>query len=400
MDQTTIECGNCGEPAPADATWCEACGHELGIEPKPACVSCGEREVDVEEGYCHSCGYRQPRERDHLVVGDGPMVAISDRGRRHHHNEDAVALGLVRSDDIGAGGTEAMVLVVCDGVSSTPGSAEASAAAAVAARDHLVAALSGQADIAAVSSPAGSADPADPTETVADDPAGSADLSLATADEEGPGHLDGASPLDVTALLVDAVAAAQSSAAASPGPDISAMSDGPPSSTLVAVVIRPSPGAGPEADGEGWAAASEFELTTAWVGDSRAYWVTDDDAVALSGPDHELAGSLVRWLGADSLDPTPDIDVRTITGGGHLVVCTDGLWRYASEPVELGALLRRLVSEGLAGTSLAEGLVDHANEGGGHDNITVALWSNRPDWPGDVTTHPSIASAAATDPER
>jgi serine/threonine protein phosphatase PrpC/ribosomal protein L37E len=397
---STIECGNCGEPAPTDATWCEACGHELGIEPKPACVSCGEREVDVEEGYCHSCGYRQPRERDHLVVEDGPMVAISDRGRRHHHNEDAVALGLVRSDGIGTGGTEAMVLVVCDGVSSTPGSAEASAGAAVAARDHLVAALSGQAHMAEVPNPRGSAPPADPVDKVADDPADSVDPSLAAGDEEWPERLDGGSPLDVTALLIDAVAAAQSSAAASPGPDISAGSDGPPSSTLVAVVIRPGPGAAPGTEGEAWATESEIELATAWVGDSRAYWVTDDDAVALSGPDHELAGSLVRWLGADSLDPTPDIDVRTITGGGHLVVCTDGLWRYASEPVELGVLLRRLVSEGLTGTSLAEGLVDHANEGGGHDNITVALWSNQPDWPADVTTHPSIASAVATDPER
>lgn len=360
--ESTVACDNCGELAPQDATWCEACGHELGVEPKPACVSCGEREVDVDEGYCLSCGYRQPRERDHLVVADGPLVAISDRGRRHHHNEDSVALGSVSTaappaDHDGAGAEDhagadpaAVVLVVCDGVSSTPGSAEASAGAAIAARDHVVAGL--------------------------------------TAD---PGA-------DLAELLTAAVAEAQAGATAAPEPDIAPMSDGPPSSTLVVVVARPSrPRAGAAADGHG---ADGVELTTAWVGDSRAYWVGDDDARRLGGPDHELGGSLVRWLGADSLDPTPDIDTATVTEPGHLVVCTDGLWRYADEPAELAEVLRRFTTEGRAGSGLAEALVDHANELGGHDNITVALWSNQPGWPPDTSTHPSIASAAATEPER
>jgi len=346
----TIECGNCGESAPADATWCEACGHELGVEPKPACVSCGEREVDVEEGYCLSCGYRQPRERDHLVVAEGPLVAISDRGRRHHHNEDAVALGTDPA-------TGAVVIVVCDGVSSTSGSAEASAAAATATRDHVVGALAAH--------------------TTADLVAG----------------VD----IDAAELLTAAVAAGQADAAASPEPDIAPMSDGPPSSTLVAVLARPVPAA-VETDGDG--GDGGLELTTAWVGDSRAYWIGPDDASRLTGPDHELGGSLVRWLGADSLDPTPDIETVTITEPGHLVVCTDGLWRYASEPGELAELLRRLTTEGRTGSSLAEALVDHANELGGHDNITVALWSNHQDWPPDTSTHSSIASAAATETER
>ncbi len=364
MDGATIVCGNCGESAPADATWCEACGHELGVEPKPACVSCGEREVDAEEGYCLSCGYRQPRERDHLVVAEGPLVAISDRGRRHHHNEDSVALGSLPGPGAGgpaAGGLAgsamgAVVIVVCDGVSSTSGSAEASAAAASATRDHLVEGL---------------ATPA-------------------------------AAEIDVAELLLAAVAAGQAGAAASPEPDIAAMSDGPPSSTLVAVVARPAPAPAPvgDGDGDGDGERGGVELTTAWVGDSRAYWIGRDDASSLTGPDHELGGSLVRWLGADSIDPTPDIETVTVTDPGHLVVCTDGLWRYAAEPGELAELLRRLTIEGRTGSSLAEALVDHANELGGHDNITVALWSNHQDWPPDTSTHSSIASAAATETER
>lgn len=377
-DGTTIDCGNCGESAPADATWCEACGHELGVAPKPACVSCGEREVDVDEGYCLSCGYRQPRERDHLVVAEGPLVAISDRGRRHHHNEDAVALGSLPqregSQDSGptggsvdggtssetaeslgtsgaAGAARAVVIVVCDGVSSTPGSAEASAAAAAATRDHVI-------------------------------------DGLAAAGSE----------IDVAALMAEAVAAGQAGAAASPEPDIAPMSDGPPSSTLVAVLARPIPAA--DGADQDHAEAGGVELTTAWVGDSRAYWIGSDEASKLTGPDHELGGSLVRWLGADSIDPTPDIETVTVTDPGHLVVCTDGLWRYASEPGELAELVGRLTTEGRTGSSLAEALVDHANELGGHDNITVALWSNQQDWPADTSTHSSIASAAATETER
>ena len=38
-----VVCGSCGEVAPPEATWCEACGHELAVEARPACVSCGER---------------------------------------------------------------------------------------------------------------------------------------------------------------------------------------------------------------------------------------------------------------------------------------------------------------------------------------------------------------------
>ncbi len=129
-----MRCPSCGEEAPADAKWCEACGQDLNSEPLPACVSCGEREV-AGEGYCLSCGHKQPAERDHMEFEDGPASAVTDRGRRHRHNEDAVAIAATPD-----GGS---VLVVCDGVSSTAGSAEASLRAAVAARDLLLAGLTG-----------------------------------------------------------------------------------------------------------------------------------------------------------------------------------------------------------------------------------------------------------------
>ena len=326
----TVICPSCGEEAPDGAKWCEACGQDLNAEPAPACVNCGEREVGAE-GYCLSCGHKQPEERDHQTFGDRSVVAVTDRGRRHRHNEDAVAIAQT------TGGSA--VLVVCDGVSTTAGSAEASLRAAAAARDLLVAGI-----------------------------------------EAGEGA-DVDAPPDLSQLLTRATEAAQTEAAASVGDPtdddadgpVSVMADrahrhddgGPPSSTFVAVVATPTE------DG--------VELSTAWVGDSRAYWVGEDPQ-RLTPVDHELGGSLIRWLGADSIDPTPDIGSTRVTGQGWVVVCSDGLWRYAAEVGELAEVVRRLSEDGASGTALAAALVDHANEAGGHDNITVALWSNRSDW--------------------
>ncbi len=303
----------CGEEAPADAKWCEACGQDLNAEPLPECVSCGEREVG-EEGYCLSCGHKQPEERDHMEFEDGPVVAVTNRGKRHRHNEDAIA--------IAAGPNGAAVLVVCDGVSSTPGSAEASLRAATAARDLILAGL-----------------------------------------DESAGPV-----VDRSVLLTAAVEAAQTEASdatelASNAPHADG---GPPSSTFVAVIAEPIP------DG--------LSLATAWVGDSRAYWIGDEPR-RLTTEDHEVEGSLVRWLGADSIDPTPDIALDAVTGAGHVVVCSDGMWRYATEPSELFELVERLSTEGKAGVPLAAAMVDFANEGGGHDNISVAIWAHGFDQP-------------------
>lgn len=317
-------CPNCGEEVPDDAKFCEACGHDLSAEPLPACVACGEREVG-EDGYCLSCGHKQPEERDHMVFSDGGAVAVTDRGKRHRHNEDAVAIAET-PDGIG-------VLVVCDGVSSTSGSAQASLRAASAARDVLVVGLS----------------PVDEDQT---------DGVVAAAEE----------------LLVRATEAAQVEATASAEADETeetgglsspAYDGGSPSSTLVAVVAKPS--------------AEGLELTTAWVGDSRAYWVGEETTTRLTGDDHELGGSLVRWLGADSINPVPEVVTTSVTGPGQVVVCSDGLWRYAAEPRELGELVARLMGDGQRGAGLASALVGYANDSGGHDNITVALWTNSPE---------------------
>ena len=99
-------------------------------------------------------------------------------------------------------------------------------------------------------------------------------------------------------------------------------------------------------------------LVVGWVGDSRAYWLPDagdaqlltvDDsfaaeqiahgvprAVAESGPQ---AHAITRWLGIDAPDHTPRTVSLDLDGPGWVMVCSDGLWNYCSEPRDLAALV-------------------------------------------------------------
>lgn len=175
-------CPACGELGAPDAKWCEACGSDYAGEHEalsgPPCIDCGAAFDDIVDGYCGECGRKQPAERDHQAEALDGLVAASDRGLRHHQNEDSYAIG--RSGD-------KLISVVCDGVSTTNDPQDASLAAAMAARDSLQASLD-------------------------------------------------SGTTDIEAALVAAVAAAQEAAAAVP---LRAGSDGPASTTIVASVLAP-----------------------------------------------------------------------------------------------------------------------------------------------------------------
>jgi serine/threonine protein phosphatase PrpC len=125
-------CPACGEPIVAGDRFCEACGHELPVtEPAPApaptttvtCPSCGTAGEPVD-GYCGTCGMRLPAPRDHMELELDHAAGVTDKGRRHARNEDAMAY------QVGDGFVAA---VVCDGVSTSVDPDEASQAAADAA---------------------------------------------------------------------------------------------------------------------------------------------------------------------------------------------------------------------------------------------------------------------------
>lgn len=307
-------CPACGEAGAADATWCEACGADFAGQHSavdvdgPSCVDCGADHDEIMDGYCSNCGRKQPAERDHLVEVLGDIAAVTDRGKRHHQNEDHMAIG--RSGD-------SLVVVVCDGVSTTDYPEQASLLAATAARDVLL------------------------------------------------NELDSGS-IDIEAALAAATAAAQEQAASveeKPG------GEGPASTTFVATVLRPDP-----------SDPTIVRSWTAWLGDSRAYWLQaasqEGEAsvvVTQLTVDDVVGPSISRWLGADAGDTVPTIVEFEHDAGGRLLSCSDGLWKYVPEAQELAQLISRVEPEATTPLDLAEALVAFANEQGGHDNTTVVI---------------------------
>lgn len=301
------------QPLPAPAA---AAGGKL-------CVACRAGRVDTD-GYCENCGHAQPRERDHMEQELGSVAAVSDRGLRHHRNEDAFAVSTTALPD----GSPAVVAVVCDGVSSATRPDEASAAAARAANEQLLAAL-----------PRGT----HPQQAMRE-------------------------------AIVAASEAVNSLAATDPDPE-SGRHRNAPACTIVGAV------------------SAGGLLVVGWVGDSRAYWVPDDR----SGPPARLteddswaaqmvaaglmneaeayaderAHAITGWLGADAYELDPHTQSFKPDRPGVVVVCTDGLWNYAEGADDMArvvpgdAALRPLHS--------AQMLVGHALDGGGHDNVTVAV---------------------------
>ncbi|HZA05211.1 MAG TPA: serine/threonine protein phosphatase, partial [Propionibacteriaceae bacterium] len=136
------------------------------------------------------------------------------------------------------------------------------------------------------------------------------------------------------------------------------------------------------------------------VGDSRVYWIPDpgapdqpvqlsvDDSVASAriamGVSREEAENgpgahaITKWLGRDSSDFTPMTASLRVATPGWLLVCSDGLWNYASEARALQELIGNVTSTDGSALPLAVRLVAWANEQGGRDNISVALARHEP----------------------
>jgi serine/threonine protein phosphatase PrpC len=352
----SLNCPHCGaEVAPQEA-FCEACGGALtplatGAADKPdemaapidltrsvqtaaededtvvvarPCANCGG--TIGADGYCETCGNKAATERDHYTEHPAPWVAAcSDRGVRHHRNEDATAVAA--EPDPGS----RAVLVVCDGVSTSLDSDVASLAAARTARDVLV----------------------------AHKPAG-----LGT-------------PTSRVAAISNAVVKATASANAAVVDSTAPGSDNAASCTFAAAVV-------------------EGDLVVFGnVGDSRIYWIPDlgssedpaelsvDDSVAqvriaMGTPRDEAengpqAHAITKWLGRDSPDFAPRTGSLTVAAPGWVLVCSDGLWNYASEAGAIQSLVADLTRSDPDPLTLAIALVNWANAQGGKDNVSVAL---------------------------
>jgi serine/threonine protein phosphatase PrpC len=310
--------------------------------PRP-CMQCGGA-VDGD-GYCTVCGFKAVSERDHYREEPAPWVAgVCDRGLRHTRNEDAMALGAAQEP----GGRA--VLVVCDGVSSSIDSDVAALAGAEAARDLLI-----------------------------------------TNQPQGMG-VEASRSAAMQQALTQAAAAANEAVVARTDP----ASQNAASATFVAAVV------------------SDRRLFYANLGDSRAYWVPDagqpvqlsaDDSVAQAkieagftraeaenGPG---AHAITRWLGRDAPDIHPRCGELEV-GDGWLLVCSDGLWNYASGADEIGTVLAAALASSPSNlVDACEQMVAWANAQGGKDNVTVAV-ARLGDLPSFSTPRPTPAEEPAS----
>ncbi|WP_203567025.1 PP2C family protein-serine/threonine phosphatase [Aestuariimicrobium ganziense] len=245
------------------------------------------------------------------------VAGATDIGRRHHTNQDAFAIGVPDPE------ARRAVLVVSDGVSSSVGAERASATASSTLRDFLVDNL---------------------------------DLDTAELSEQ----LTTGYKLANDAVLAD-------------GEDGSSVG----SCTLVAAVVR------------------DHEVHLANIGDTRAYWVPDrgeavqlsvDDSMAqaqmemgLSREEAESsyhAHAITKWLGPEAPTVAPRVGSATLEEAGWVLICSDGLWTYASSAEAMGRLVgqfQRSMPPSDGPGVLAAALVAWANHQGGRDNITVAM---------------------------
>ncbi|SEG85361.1 Serine/threonine protein phosphatase PrpC [Nonomuraea solani] len=105
-------------------------------------------------------------------------------------------------------------------------------------------------------------------------------------------------------------------------------------------------------------------IWSCWIGDSRAYWLPDEGVgMTMTEDDTGAHEALSAWLGADAPEPEPRLRGYRPPVPGHLLLCTDGLWRHLA-----GAL-----PKGRDRLDVARKLVGHAIDAGGQDNITALL---------------------------
>ena len=252
----------------------------------------------------------------------GDVACASHIGLRHETNQDAAALGI-------DGSGHHIVLVVADGVSSTEGAEECARVASHTARDYLTATM---------------------------------DQGLPINDDD-------------TVTLFERTFQKTHEAVVSGSGPIGAC-------TLAAAV------------------ATHDRIVVGNIGDTRTYWFPDDgDPVRLSIDDSMAqaqmdlglsreeaergmgAHAITKWIGASATDVAPRVMAYQPQQSGWLLVCSDGLWNHVPDAGDFARLMADLVSKAhtddhghASPAGVADGLIAYANNCGGHDNITVALW--------------------------
>jgi serine/threonine protein phosphatase PrpC len=319
-------CPTCGEPAHDRDRFCERCGTPDPSAPRPAappphpggtssaapapavgCADCGGAAVGAD-GFCEHCGLRQTGGREHAETDLGEAgAAVSDRGLRRTGNEDAFAIAAL---------PRGACAVVCDGVATAPGSAEAARRAA----DAALAVLTGRVSAGM-------------------DPQGATRAAVARAAE-------------VVAALAHDPDASPACTFASAVADAAGVTVGWVGDSRAYWLAET--GSRPLTRDDSWAAAmieqGAMTAADAWA-DERAHLIT-------------------AWLGADAGPVEPHVAAFRPDAPGLVVVCSDGLWNDLPEAADL-AVVALGGADGPMGA--ARRLLRAALDAGGHDNVTAAV---------------------------
>jgi PPM family protein phosphatase len=311
-------CPSCAAETIPDANFCGRCGAKLKLIAPASTVACrcgaGPDSIDAA-GFCDECGIRQtdtdPRDHEEQVI-DADFAAVTDRGRRHTTNEDAIAIAEGSSPS-----GPVRLLVVSDGVSSSSAAEQASTVAVAAFRDVALAAL-------------------------------------ARGDELG-------------SSARQAVDAAQQSVLAIPYPG-----DGiAPAATLAAALVCGERAvlawAGDSRVYLLGKTPSQLTRDDSWYNDIVAKGALTPE----QAKHHKYAHAIVNSLGeaADGAVFTANFLDIALPANAQLLICSDGLWNYAETPEALAAL----VPDKGAAVEICRALVAFSNREGGHDNISAVL---------------------------
>jgi serine/threonine protein phosphatase PrpC len=319
LPTAAVTCPTCGAAIAPEDSFCEACGTELAPaavsagtpRAAAACPSCPGAAVSTD-GYCDSCGRKVPSGRDHTELDLGVLAGVTDRGLRHHRNEDAMALAVADLED-----GPAAVAVVSDGISTSDRPDEASLAAAQAVVEALLAAVRTGQDLPEACRAATAS-------------AAAAVRALAGKSASQPSATMIAAVVTADAVTICWLGDSRAYWLADPGAQRLTRDDSLAEEMVAAGLL------------------SEAEA----MASAHAHVVT-------------------RWLGGDLAEATPHVTRFEPPGPGVLLLCSDGLWNYRPGAAQLAALaLPRALTEPLAA---ATALVKIALDAGGVDNITAVL---------------------------
>jgi serine/threonine protein phosphatase PrpC len=256
------------------------------------------------------------------------VAELCDAGLWRPYNQDATAVDQGST----AAGEPFVILVVCDGVSSSSFSERASRLAARAARDAL-------------------------------------------------GHFARSPDIDhesTAAAVSQAIRAAHLAICAAHVAD--PVSEPPGTTIAAALVYKKRLTVGWVGDTRAyWFTPRGAELLThdhSWVNEAIARGeVKDADEVQGA-----LAHTITKCLGPLEVGDVPseiepDVRTRDLAGAGLVMLCTDGLWNYAPKAADIAAVLRAAHDETDA-VEVSRLLINYALARGGQDNVSVAVYAH------------------------